>query len=435
MKPKFKIVSKSGKARAGVIKTSHGDIKTPAFFPVGTKGTVKSLTSEQLKEIGPQAVLGNTYHLHLQPGEDVIAKHGGLAKFMNWKRDYSRYTNISGVNEFGPTMTDSGGFQVFSLGIGLEKPGVKFLKENAEVASKNLLGDAPQPRLDRQVPSALRLPSGEDFTSSSRPRLNKITEEGVEFQSHIDGSKHKLTPESSIEIQEKLGADLIIAFDDLESPTYSEEETRKSLELTNRWELRSKKAQKRKDQLLYGVTHGGQFENLRRESAQFVNKNFDAVALGGAHSSKKNLYEVIEWTVEELDEEKPRHLLGIGEVDDIFECVERGIDTFDCVIPTRLGRMGHVFISPPIGNIRNRFRYDITKSKFASDKKPIDPKCQCWVCTSFSRAYINHLFRSRELLAYTLATYHNVYFMVNLTNQIRESILDKKFEKLKEEWL
>lgn len=416
MKPSFKIVSKSGKARAGVIKTPHGDVLTPAFLPVGTKATVKSLTPEQLKEIGVEAVLANTYHLHLQPGEDVIKKLGGLNKFMSWDK---------------PTMTDSGGFQVFSLGIGLEKPGVKFLKGSAEVANENLLG------------TGLRLSSFEDFASSPRPRLNRITEEGVEFQSHIDGSKHKLTPESSIVIQEKLGADLIIAFDDLESPTYDEEQTRKSLELTNRWELRSLKAHlafqgvalEPRRKLLYGVTHGGQFENFRKESAKFVNKHFDAIALGGAHHNKSNLYEVVEWTVSELDEEKPRHLLGVGEVNDIFEAVEQGIDTFDCVIPTRLARMGHVFVSPPIGNARNRFRFDITKSKFAADKKPIDPKCDCYACSNFSRAYINHLFRSRELLAYTLATYHNVYFINNLTKQIRQSILDQNFENLKKAWI
>jgi len=173
----------------------------------------------------------------------------------------------------------------------------------------------------------------------------------------------------------------------------------------------------------------------RKESAKFVDKNFDAIALGGAHSSKKNLYEVIEWTVEVLSENKPRHLLGIGEVDDIFEGVERGIDTFDCVIPTRLGRMGHVFVSPPVGNNKNRFRYDITKSKFAQDKSPIDKNCDCYVCISYSRGYINHLFKARELLAYNLATYHNVFFMVNLTNLIRESIEQKNFKNLKKAWI
>jgi len=392
----FRIINKVKSARTGVIKTPHGDLKTPAFIPVGTKATVKSLNSQQLNEIKPQAVLANTYHLHLQPGEDVIKKLGGLSSIMDWR---------------GPTMTDSGGFQVFSLGVGLEKPGVKFLKEQLPINNDQLPNE------------------------DAKPRLNKITEEGVEFQSHIDGSRQKLTPESSIAIQEKLGADLIVSFDDLESPTYSEEETKKSLELTNRWELRSIQAQKSKNQLLYGVTHGGKFENLRKESARFVDKNFEAIALGGAHSSKKNLYEVIEWTVDELDDNKPRHLLGIGEVDDIFEGVERGIDTFDCVIPTRLGRMGHVFMSPPAGNIKNRFRYDITKSKFRSDKNPIDKNCECYVCKSYSRGYINHLFKARELLAYNLATYHNVYFMVNLTNEIRNSIETKTFQNLKSKWI
>ncbi len=393
MKPKFKIISKHKSARAGVIKTSHGDILTPAFFPVGTKGTLKSMTGAQIREIKPQAVLGNTYHLMLQPGEDLVERMGGLAKMMDWN---------------GPTFTDSGGFQVFSLGVGLEKPGVKFLKD----------------------PSAS---SGQE-NIDAKPRLNRITEDGVEFQSHIDGTKHKLTPETSIEIQEKLGADLIVAFDDLESPTYDEAQTLKSLELTEKWLLRSLKAHKRADQLMYGVTHGGQFEDLRKESAKFVNENFDAVALGGAHSSKKNLYEVINWTIEELDDEKPRHLLGIGEIDDIFEGVARGIDTFDCVIQTRLGRMGHVFVSPKEGNVKNRFRFDITKSKFASDLKPIDPNCDCYVCKTYPRAYINHLFRSRELLAYTLASYHNVYFTVNLTNKIRTSIINGDFNKLKLNW-
>lgn len=390
MKPNFKVIARDGKARAGIIKTPHGDVLTPAFFPVGTKGTLKSMTGAQIREIKPQVVLGNTYHLMLQPGADLVEEMGGLSKMMDWN---------------GPTFTDSGGFQVFSLGVGLEKPGVKFLKD--EVAE----------------------------VEEAKPRLNKISEEGVKFQSHIDGSSHMLSPESSIAIQEKLGADLIVAFDDLESPTYDEKKTLKSLELTERWLLRSINAQKGEDQLMYGVTHGGQFENLRKKSARFVNSNFDAIALGGAHRNKENLYEVIDWTVSELDEERPRHLLGIGEVDDIFEGVERGVDTFDCVIQTRLGRMGHVFVSPPLGNVKNRFRFDITKSKFASDLSPIDPNCDCYVCKTHPRAYINHLFRAHELLAYTLASYHNVYFTVNLTNKIRESIVEGNFEKLKQSWL
>jgi len=390
MKPKFEIVKKLGNARAGIIKTPHGEVLTPAFFPVGTKGTLKSMTGVQIREIKPQVVLGNTYHLMLQPGEELVEKMGGLAKMMDWN---------------GPTFTDSGGFQVFSLGVGLEKPGVKFLKEEIKEVEE------------------------------VKPRLNKITEEGVEFQSHIDGSRHLLSPEASIAIQEKLGADLIVGFDDLESPTYFEVETEKSLELTERWLLRSLKAQKREDQLLYGVTHGGQFENLRKKSAKFVNSQFNAIAMGGAHASKKNLYEVIDWTVSELDNEKPRHLLGIGEIDDIFEGVERGVDSFDCVIQTRLGRMGHVFVSPPIGNVKNRFRFDITKSKFSSDLDPIDPNCDCYVCKTHPRAYINHLFRAHELLAYTLASYHNVYFTVNLTNKIRQSIINGNFQDFKKAWI
>jgi queuine tRNA-ribosyltransferase len=390
MKSSFKVISKHKSARAGVIKTPHGDVLTPAFFPVGTKGTLKSMTGAQIREIAPQAVLGNTYHLMLQPGADLVEKMGGLSKMMDWN---------------GPTFTDSGGFQVFSLGVGLEKPGVKFLKEESSVSEE------------------------------AKPRLNNITEEGVKFQSHIDGTPHLLTPESSIEIQEKIGADLIVAFDDLESPTYDEARTLKSLELTEKWLLRSLEAHTRTDQLMYGVTHGGQFKELRKKSAKFVNSHFDAIALGGAHASKKNLYEVVEWTVEELSEDKPRHLLGIGEVDDIFEGVERGIDSFDCVIQTRLGRMGHVFVSPKEGNVKNRFRFDITKSKFASDLKPIDPNCDCYVCKTYPRAYLNHLFRSKELLAYTLASYHNVYFTVRLTDKIRESIINGDFEKLKKNWL
>lgn len=392
MEVKFKINSKDKKtkARAGVIKTPHGDIQTPAFVPVGTQGTVKAISPRDLKEAGAQIVLANTYHLHLRPGEDLISKFGGLSKWMSWN---------------GPTMTDSGGFQVFSLGVGKEGGGVKFLRD--DVASD---GEA-------------------------KPRLNKITEEGVTFQSHIDGSSHKLTPESSIEIQQKLGADLIVSFDDLESPTYTHEKTKSSLELTNRWELRSKKAHKNKNQLLYGVTHGGKFKDLRVESAKFVDKNFDAIALGGAHLNKKNLYEVIDWTVENVEEEKSKHQLGIGEIDDIFEIIERGIDTFDCVIPTRIGRTGFFFTSPPFGNLKNRFRTDIDKPDFRTDPKPLDENCTCYACQNFSRAYVHHLFRSKELLSYNLLSLHNVHFLLNLTKQIREAIISDSFNKLKNKWL
>ena len=392
----FEITSKNkkSKARAGIIHTPHGDIQTPIFVPVGTQATVKAVSPRDLKEMGAEVVLANTYHLHLRPGENIIKKFGGLSRFMNWN---------------GPTMTDSGGFQVFSLGVGKEGGGVKFLRED--------------PKRYRETEDGAKV------------RLNKITEEGVTFQSHIDGSTHKITPESSIEIQEKIGADLIVAFDDLESPKYDFDETRKSLELTNRWELRSKKAHKRKDQLLYGVTHGGQFKDLRDSSAKFVDENFDAIALGGAHLSKKNLYEVVDWTTDIVTENKPRHLLGIGEVDDIFEGVERGIDTFDCVIPTRIARTGFFFLSPPLGNMKNRFRTDIDKPQFVKDEKPLDPNCNCYTCQNFTRGYIHHIFRARELLSYNLLSIHNLHFLINLSKEIRMAILNETFPKMKKEWL
>ena len=385
----FKITykDKKNKARAGVISTPHGNIETPIFIPVGTNSSIKSVNPRDLKEMGAQIVLANTYHLHLRPGENLIKKFGGLSKWMSWG---------------GPTMTDSGGFQVFSLGIGLEHGVGKLLREEEGVA---------------------------------KPRLNKITKEGVYFQSHIDGSKQFLSPETSIEIQEKLGSDLIVAFDDLESPKYSHAETEKSLLLTEEWLLRSIKAHKRKDQLLYGVTHGGSFKDLRVKSAKFVDKHFQAIALGGAHKNKQNMSEIVEWTVANVSEDKPRHMLGIGEVDDIFELIERGIDTFDCVIPTRIGRTGYFFVSPKEGKLVNRFRLDINKPQFRQDPKPLDINCSCYTCKNFTRAYLHHLFRSRELLVYSLISTHNVHFLVNLTKQIRAAILEDKFQALKKKWL
>jgi queuine tRNA-ribosyltransferase len=385
----FKITAKDkkSKARAGIIETPHGDIETPMFVPVGTQATVKAVDPKQLHEMGAQVVLANTYHLHLRPGEDIVEKFGGLAKFMSWN---------------GPTMTDSGGFQVFSLGIALEHGVGKLLREE----------------------------EGE-----TRPRLNKITDKGVYFQSHIDGSKQFLSPETSIKIQEKIGADLIVGFDDLESPKYSYEETKKSLELTEKWLLRSKKAHKNSSQLLYGVTHGGIYQELREKSAKFVDDNFEAIALGGAHKNKQNMQEIVEWTIQKISEHKPRHMLGIGEVDDLFELIERGIDTFDCVIPTRIGRTGFFFISPPLGSIRNRFRTDIDKQNFAKDQKPLDENCACYTCQNFTRGYIHHLYHCRELLSYSLLSLHNVHFLVNLTKQIRQSILNDEFQRMKKDWL
>lgn len=379
---------KTSKARTGEIRTPHGVVRTPNFCAVGTQGTVKALDGNDLQNIGLDIVLSNTYHLHIRPGEEVVDAHGGIAKMMNWN---------------GPTMTDSGGFQVFSLGVALEQGVGKLLRENDDTAGK--------------------------------PRLNKITEEGVHFQSHIDGTPLFLSPETSIAIQEKIGADLIVAFDDLESPKYNYEQTKKSLQLTERWLKRSKKAHKRKDQLLYGVTHGGGFEDLRIESAKTNDSIFDAIALGGAHTSKENMYDVVRWTVDNVDESKPKHMLGVGEIDDIFHIVEMGIDTFDCVIPTRVARMGWYFVYPPEGNPINRFRKDISKSLNFGLTEPLSKDCECMVCKNYTKGYIYHLFKARELLGYRLLTYHNLAFYASLMEQIQENIENGSLQKLKKSWL
>lgn len=384
----IKTKDKNTKARTGEIHTPHGVVRTPNFCAVGTQGSVKALDGDDLREVGLDIVLANTYHLHIRPGEDIINEHGGLAPMMNWN---------------GPTMTDSGGFQVFSLGVALEQGVGKLLRENED--------------------------------NTGKPRLNKITEEGVHFQSHIDGTPLFLSPEISIAIQEKIGADLIVAFDDLESPKYSYEETKKSSDLTEKWLVRSKNAHKRTDQLLYGVTHGGRFEDLRIESAKFNDKYFDAIALGGAHESKENMYDVVRWTVDNVDENKPKHMLGVGEIDDIFHIVELGIDTFDCVIPTRVARMGWYFIYPPEGNPQNRFRKDISKSLNNGLMEPLSKDCPCMVCQKYTKAYIHHLFKARELLGYRLLTYHNLAFYADLMAKIRSAIEEGTLDILKKEWL
>ncbi len=383
----FKITHKLDKARTATLSTPHGIIETPNFNPVGTLASVKALSPKDLHEIGVQILLGNTYHLMLRPGVEVIKKLGGLHKFMGWDR---------------PIMTDSGGFQVFSLGVALEHGVGKLLH---------------------------------DEDSKSKPRLNKITEEGVVFRSHLDGSTHELDAEKSIHLQLDLGADLIVAFDDLESPKHTYEETLASLERTERWATRSVKEYKRlsSEALLYGVTHGGIFKDLRVRSAKFTDEHFDGIALGGAHKDRATLYKVVEWTVENISEQKPRHLLGIGEVVDFFECVERGIDLFDCVAPTRRARNGSLYTSE--GNIKNSFCLNIRQSKFTADPTPIDPKCACYTCQNFSKAYLRHLYLSGEILFHQLATYHNVYFMTKLMEEIRQSIKEGSFTKLKNSWL
>lgn len=405
----FKIISKDKtvRARVGKLITPHGTIHTPSYVSVGTQASVKSLSSQELQAIGTQIILGNAYHLHLRPGEELIATMGGLGKFMNWQ---------------GPTMTDSGGFQVFSLGAAHVADQKKLSKFSAVTDQQ---GDIEENSFMRQAQKQIQ-----------HVKKAKIDDDGVTFYSHIDGSIHRLDPPSSIAIQEKLGADLIVAFDDHESPLWSYDEIKMSLERTNRWALRSLAVHNRRDQLMYGVTHGGMYEDLRKESAVFINEHFNAIAIGGAYGSKKALYDVIDWTVPHVDEEKPRHLLGIGEISDILEAIERGMDLFDCVAPTRRARHGNIYMRPKNGSApRQNFSLQITNAEFEKDKKPLDPDCNCFTCQNYTRAYIHHLVSAKELLGYRLATYHNVYFVTDFMRQVREAIQDGRFQDFRREWI
>lgn len=408
---------KATRARAGRLKTPHGDILTPNFNPVGTQATVKTLSSQDLREIGAQIVLSNTYHLYLRPGTETVEKLGGLGEFMGWQ---------------GPTMTDSGGFQVFSLGVAQRKAKIKDSKgRRISKFSKSVFLDSHIDQL--LLPSKTKTREEKEL---KKLKAAKVTEEGVWFYSHVDGSKHWFDAKVSVRAQEALGADLIVAFDDHESPLWDHEMTKISLERTNRWGLESLKVQKRKDQLMYGVVHGGQFEDLRTESAKFTDKHFPAVSVGGSYLSKDILYRSLDWVVPHFQEDKPRHLLGIGEVQDLFEGVARGIDFFDCVAPTRRGRHGTFYVSPTEGGRKeNNFSLNILNAKFALDTGPIDKNCACKVCQIYTRAYLRHLFVADELLGQRLGSYHNVYFIVSLVKKIREAILEGSFAEMKEEWI
>jgi queuine tRNA-ribosyltransferase/7-cyano-7-deazaguanine tRNA-ribosyltransferase len=391
-------------ARFARYETPHGVIETPAFITVGTQGTVKSLTPEDLREIGAQVVLGNTYHLYLRPGAELVQELGGLHKFMGWD---------------GPMVTDSGGFQVFSLGAAMEDGVGKIANIFPEERGGN--------------------PTRRKGTGSNHGKLVKIDEEGVTFTSHLDGSLHLLTPEKSIEIQQKLGADIILAFDECTSPLAGYEYTKKAMDRTHRWAVRCLEAvqtkkqrnqeTEKREQALFGIVQGGEYEDLRKESAAFISSlPFDGYAIGGSlGKSKQDMHRVLEWTIPLLSDEKPRHLLGIGEVGDMFEAVERGIDLFDCVQPTRLGRTGELITSEGSMNIRN--------AMFARDHNPPDPACSCKTCAQFSRAYLHHLFRAEELLAYRLASYHNLFFVHSVMREIREAIKNGTLRELKRKFL
>ncbi|MCR4311352.1 MAG: tRNA guanosine(34) transglycosylase Tgt [Candidatus Taylorbacteria bacterium] len=396
----FKIEKKlpQGKlGRAGVLITPHGTIHTPAFATVGTKGSVKSLTPEQVKDIGAEVVLANTYHLYLQPGEETMRKAGGLGAFMNWS---------------GPTMTDSGGFQAFSLGAAY---GTK-MNKLAEVKQENTIDER-----------------------NEMTQMAKITDNGVEFKSVLDGSVHFFTPERSMEIQNAIGADMIFAFDECTSPIAPFEYQSEAMERTHRWAERSLARHKELQvasrdqnaehlpQALLGIVQGGRFADLRRESAKIIGAmDFDGFGIGGSFE-KKDMNTAVGWVNTILPEEKPRHLLGIGDPLDLWDAVEEGCDLFDCVAPTRIARHGTLY--SPRGLIH------ITGSSFRSDFSPVVEGCACYTCQNFTKAYLGYLFRAREFLAYTLASIHNLYFIVNLVKSMRVAIFDGTFKKDKEVFL
>jgi queuine tRNA-ribosyltransferase len=411
--------------RAGVLSTPHGDILTPSFVVVGTKGTVKSVVPEQLINNGVQVTLANTYHLYLQPGDELIRSAGGLHKFMNWN---------------GPLMTDSGGFQVFSLG-------VAYGKEISKVVT---------------ITDPSLLITERSSIDDGIPRLATIGNDGVSFRSHIDGSLHYITPEKSIEIQHNLGADIIFAFDECTSPTENDRYQEEALSRTHAWAKRSLTEHKKREEMknnageypsfsgprmrddeepdhsteqhspalsqaLFGIVQGGRSEILRKKSAEVIgNMDFDGFGIGGSFA-KEDMSTAVKWVNEILPEEKPRHLLGIGEPIDLFMGVENGVDLFDCVGPTRIARNGTLFTKNGKINILN--------AKFVSDFNIIDEGCDCYTCKSYTRSYMSHLFRAKEMLGATLASIHNIYFINKLVADMRQSILNDNFFEFKKDFL
>ena len=370
----FKLLKTSGSARLGTLKTAHGKIDTPFFMPIATTGAIKGLTTDEAKDLGAQILLSNTYHLHLRPGEDIIKKAGGLHKFMNWN---------------GPILTDSGGYQVFSLS-----------------------------------------------------KIRKLKDDGVEFQSHLDGKKIFLTPEKAIDIQMKLGSDIMMVLDECPAADKDRKYVEKSLKLTTEWAKRCQTFfnKKRRDAinrvstandcLLFGIVQGGMFPDLREQSAkELVKIGFDGYAIGGLSVGEPNkvMYKIIEKTIPHLPEDKPRYLMGVGTPEDILEAVERGIDMFDCVLPTRNARHGYLFTSKGIVRIRNE--------QYKNDFTPLDKKCDCYTCKNFTKAYLRHLFISNEILSLRLNTLHNVAFYLKLMSDIRSAIKEDKFKQFKRSFL
>ncbi len=384
-------------ARVGVITTAHGEILTPAFIPVATKATVKSVLPETMAQLGAQALLANAYHLYLQPGHEIIDEAGGLSTFMNWP---------------GPTFTDSGGFQVLSLGVGFKKV---------------LAMDAKTFRSDQVI-------------AEKKERLAHVDGEGVTFKSHLDGSAHRFTPEISMRVQHKIGADIIFAFDECTTLHNTRKYQELALARTLAWAIRCLDEHSRLTleraqqpyQALFGVIQGAQYEDLRKEAARDIGSlkssdiSFDGFGIGGA-LDKESLGTIISWVNQVLPEDKPKHLLGIGAPEDLFVGVENGVDTFDCVLASRIARTSAVYTMAG--------RFNVSNAPFRRDFNPIDEQCDCYTCTHYTRAYLNHLFRGKEMLAATLATIHNERFIVRLVDQMRQALLDGNFKDMKADFL
>lgn len=392
---KFTVSKTDGTARTGVLETAHGVIKTPAFIPVGTKATVKGVSSDALSAVGAQAVLANTYHLFLQPGDELIKKHGGLHRFMNWS---------------GPIMTDSGGFQVFSLGAGFNK-GVSKLGEVKAGASR--------------TPSVF-----DESILSQHGKLAIVDDEGVSFTSHIDGTLYRFTPERSVEIQHNLGADIFFAFDECTSPDAPYEYQKEAMDRTHRWAERSLYAHRQNldsKQAIFGIVQGGRHTDLREESSKKLGSmNFDGYGIGGSFS-KDDLGDALAAGLKYLPEDKPRHLLGIGEPRDVLEGIAHGIDTFDCVAATRLARTGTVYTT--------RGAIDLTKSMYKDDMTPIDETLPSSPAAVYTRAYLAHLFRAKEMLGAMICSEHNLYFILKLVDDARAAIEEGRFKKFKRDFL
>lgn len=384
----FEILKKeSGGARAGLLHTPHGTIETPAFVAVGTNATVKGVTPEELIKTGIQTLIANTYHLHLEPGADAVAEAGGLHKYMHWDK---------------PMLTDSGGFQVFSLGAAYGKTVSKVTREELDKDTTDTTF---------YDPSVL----------TQHGKLAVIDEDGVTFTSHRDGSLHRFTPERSVEIQHKLGADIFYAFDECTAAEASHEYQREAMERTHAWAKRSLRAHRQnleagKRQGIFGIVQGGRFEDLRRESARtLAAMDFDGYGIGGSYQ-KADLDTAVGWVVSELPEDKPRHLLGIGEPEDLVSGIAQGVDLFDCVQPTRLARTGTVY-GP------DQQKIQLTSEAHSTVHEPIDAECTCYTCTHYTKAYLAHLFRAHEMLGATLASIHNLHYLSTLVSTLRSNIL------------